>query len=85
MPMSKGGNKVSNDIEFAGQSLDQKRKSIKAMSKIVQGVDESGDLEDVKPRNFIVNDGAQLQSMVSIQQVQTDADEPTPKNQHETS
>lgn len=63
--------------------MDQKRKSIKQMSKMVKA-DDSADLEDMKPHKFKTNDGAQLQSMVSINQV-TDADEPTPKNQRETS
>jgi len=45
MSIRRADNKVANDIEFAGQSLGQKRKSLKAMSKIVE-VDE--DLEDSK-------------------------------------
>lgn len=39
--------KQSGDIEFAGQTMDQKRKSIKQMSKIVE-VNESQDADDVK-------------------------------------
>lgn len=38
-------NKVAQDIEFAGQSLDKQRKSLKQMSKMIKA-DESADLED---------------------------------------
>lgn len=63
MPIIKtSGNQISNDIEFAGQTADQKRKSIKQMSKIVE-VDE--DLEDSKKPNknkvnMIVSEANQL-------------------------
>lgn len=68
---------AGSDLEFAGQTLDQKRKSIKAMSKIVE-VDESHDLEDYK-KHRKVNEVVEskhnvLESMVSVNQV-TDTDE----------
>lgn len=76
-----GGQKQSaSDIEFAGQTMDQKRKSIKQMSKIVE-VNESQDIDadDAKKPNMYGKDNfvsnGQLQSIASMQQI-TDTEDP---------
>lgn len=65
--------------EFEGQNSDQKRRSMKKMSRIVE-VNESGDFEDskhhsLKPESNLVT-GAQLQSMQSLAH-ETDGEENT--------
>lgn len=84
MPIKVSGNQITADIEFAGQTLDQKRKSIKAMSMKVNNneMSQDVDMDDAKKSKNKMNemvmapDGTQLQSMVSVNQV-TDADEPS--------
>lgn len=85
MPMVQG-NQIQADIEFAGQTLDQKRKSIKAMSKQLNNdsTDLADDLHKEKRPAFVVHDGAQLQSMASMNQV-TDTDEPADKAKKQSS
>merc|ERR1711990_729575 len=55
-----------SDIEFAGQTLDQKRKSIKQMSKIVEA-DESSEIDDYKKykhgKDNMISNTNVLQSM----------------------
>lgn len=71
----KGGQNVS-DIEFAGQTSAQKRRSIKQMSSIVE-VDESQDIENQKKGK---QDGTQLQSIASIAQVTDTEDQGSKRN-----
>lgn len=78
MPIKVAGNQITNDIEFAGQTLDQKRKSIKAMSmkvnnnEVSQDVDIGDDAKKSRSSQKKINDmimapdGTQLQSMVSV-------------------
>lgn len=78
MPIKVSGNQITADIEFAGQTIDQKRRSIKAMSKIVEV--EDSNLEDslgakARAADMIAPDGTQLQSIADIHQP-TDAEDP---------
>lgn len=76
MQTSFKGGKTASDIEFAGQTSSQKRKSIKQMSSIVE-VDESQDIENQKKGK---QDGTQLQSIASMAQVTDTEDQGSKRN-----
>lgn len=76
MQTSFKGGKTASDIEFAGQTSSQKRKSIKQMSSIVE-VDESQDMENQKKGK---QDGTQLQSIASMAQVTDTEDQGSKRN-----
>lgn len=69
MPM-RGSFKQKKDIEFAGQTADQKRRSLKAMSKIVEVDESAADMESgkrgKKNMDILNHDSNNIQSIQSL-------------------